>query len=157
MYSKMLIPLDGSDLSERAIVDARNIAQGTDCELILVQVARSPLGKVPVAEGAPIESERTALEVFSTAQAYLEKVVSRLKQDGCRTRFQVLEGDPADAIMDFADREKVDIIVMSTHGRSGLSRLLMGSVAEKVARETSYPVLLIKPMRAGGRGAVRAA
>jgi nucleotide-binding universal stress UspA family protein len=98
-----------------------------------------------------------ALEAFSSAQGYLEKIAFRLKQDGCRTRFHVLEGDPADAIMGFAEREKVDVIVMSTHGRSGLSRLLMGSVAEKVTRETSHPVMLIKPERAGGRGAVRAA
>ncbi len=145
MYTKILVPLDGSALAERAIAQAEQIAKATGAELILMQVVQTPLGKTP--EAGETEELKALRESGAQARAYLGMVATRASGAGIKTRFEVLEGAPAAGILAFAHNEDVDIIVMSTHGRSGLSKLVMGSVAEKVMLTTKRPVLLVKPER----------
>ncbi len=145
MYTKILVPLDGSALAERAIVQAEEIARATGAELILVQVVQAPLGQTP--EAGQAEEEKAFRETAAQARAYLGMVATRVGAAGVRSRFVVLEGAPAPGILGFAHDEDVDIIVMSTHGRSGISKVVMGSVAEKVMLTTKRPVLLVKPER----------
>lgn len=145
MYTKILVPLDGSALAERAIVQAEEIARAAGAELILIQVVQAPLGQTP--EAGQAEEEKAFRETAAQARAYLGMVATRVSGGGVRSRFVVLEGSPAAGILGFAHDEDVDMIVMSTHGRSGISKLVMGSVAEKVMLTTKRPVLLVKPER----------
>lgn len=145
MYAKILTPLDGSSLAERAVDHAAEIARGTGAQLILLQVVHAPLAEAPEA-GQAAESAAIT-ESAAVAMQYLRSVAERLAGTGIALRCEVLDGEPAAAILGFAHNENVDAIVMSTHGRSGLGKLIMGSVAEKVALTTRRPVMLVKPER----------
>lgn len=145
MYTKILVPLDGSALGERALAHAGEIAKGSGAELILMQVVGIPLADAP--EAGPAEEKKTFQEEIDSARAYLESICERLRQAGMKARNVVARGVADSEILGFAHRENVDILVMSTHGRSGLSKLMMGSVAQKVMLTTKRPVLLVKPER----------
>ena len=145
MYEKILVPLDGSTLAERAIRHAREIARGTRSEILLMQAVNFPLPVVPEAVLMP-DAEWLA-EARKEAARYLEGIAAPLREAGMRVRTLLDERPPADAILHVARREEIDLIVMSTHGRGGLSRVLMGSVAESVFRATSRTVMLVKPER----------
>ena len=130
MYETILVPLDGSALSERAIPHAREIARGTRSEILLMQAVNFPLPMVPEAVLMP-DAEWLA-EAKKEAALYLEGIAAPLREAGMRVRTLLDDRPPADAILHVAAREEIDLIVMSTHGRGGLSRVLMGSVAESV-------------------------
>jgi len=145
MYSKILVPLDGSPLAERALEPALEMARTPDTEIILLEAVLDSLAAVPEARyHVPVrEAYRSAI----VSMKYLRDVASRLRAQAKKIRWHVEEGDPIDAILSFAHNENVDVIVMGTHGRTGLSRVVMGSVAEKVAVTTHRPVVLVKPDR----------
>jgi nucleotide-binding universal stress UspA family protein len=145
MYEKILVPLDGSALAERAIRHAQEIARGTRSEVLLMQAVNFPLPVVP--EAVLIPDGDWLDEAKKEAARYLEGIAAPLRESGMRVRTLLDERTPADAILHVATREEVDLIVMSTHGRGGFSRLLMGSVAESVFRATSRTVMLVKPER----------
>jgi nucleotide-binding universal stress UspA family protein len=145
MYEKILVPLDGSALAELAIRHAREIARGTRSEILLMQAVNFPLPVVP--EAVLIPDGEWLAEAKKEAARYLEGVAAPLREAGMRVRTLLDERPPADAILHVATREEIDLIVMSTHGRGGFSRLLMGSVAESVFRATSRTVMLVKPER----------
>ena len=150
MYSRILVPLDGSPLAEAALPHAVALAWRFDTSLILLQVLSS--GSVaavadPIAGSSPDAS--LTMEVMEaerrTAQDYLEKTSRRIALDGVRVEWEVAQGSPAQEIARTAQQRQVDLIVMSTHGRSGLGRLVFGSVADRLLRECTLPVLLIRP------------
>jgi len=143
MKPKILVPLDGSKLAERAVEQAEKIAKALGHEVILFQVIRNPLASTP--EVGPETEERATLDTIDTANAYLKSIASGLESKGIKTRVEVGEGPPYAGILGLAHREDVDFIIMSTHGRTGLTRALMGSVAEKVVYTTKRPVMLVKP------------
>ena len=146
MYTKILVPLDGSILAERALPHAGEIARATGAEVILLQVVRAPLGDSP--EAGQAEENRAFQDAVAETRAYLGKIVANLSGEyNAKVRPEILEGSPAEGILGFAHKEDVDLIIMSTHGRSGVSKLLMGSVAEKVMLTTKRPVMLVKPER----------
>jgi nucleotide-binding universal stress UspA family protein len=143
MYTKILVPLDGSPLAELAVNHAAEIARGAGAEVIFLQVVHGPLASVPeTGQGAESEAFQ---EEAARSLAYLDTVAFRLREENIRTRTEVIEGEPASGILRFAHKENVDAIVMSTHGRGGLSKMIMGSVAQKVALTTKRPVMLVKP------------
>jgi nucleotide-binding universal stress UspA family protein len=143
MYEKILVPLDGSVLAERAIRHAREIARGPRSEILLLQAVNLPMPVVP--EAVLVPDGKWLDEGKKEAARYLEGIAAPLREAGMRVRTLLDERAPADAILHVAAREEVDLIVMSTHGRGGVSRLLMGSVAESVFRATSRTVMLVKP------------
>jgi nucleotide-binding universal stress UspA family protein len=143
MYGKILTPLDGSSFSESALSHAVEIARSTGAELLLLRVVQDPLAAVP--EAAVGAKPRAIYKRAISAYRYLQGLTARLGGEGIKIRTKVLEGDPAATILCYAHRENVDAIVMGTHGRSGLSRMFWGSVAEKVALTTRRPVVLVKP------------
>jgi nucleotide-binding universal stress UspA family protein len=143
MYEKILVPLDGSELAERAVRHAKEIARGTGAEILLLQAVFIPMPIVP--EAVLIAGGKAVEEASRTAAEYLEKTAASLRTEGLSVRTMIDERPPADAILHIAEREEVDAIVMSTHGRSGLSRLVMGSVAESVLHASRRPVMLVKP------------
>ena len=143
MERKILVPLDGSALSERAIEPAEKLAKAIGYEMIFFRVIDTPLERSPEAE--PEEERRVASASIDKAITYLQGIASRIEGQGIRTRIEVGDGYPHSAILALADKEDVEFIIMSTHGRTGLSRVLMGSVAEKVVYSTERPVMLVKP------------
>jgi nucleotide-binding universal stress UspA family protein len=143
MEQKILVPLDGSEFSERAIKMAEKIAKAFGYEMILFRVIDSPLELSPEAE--PEEERRVASAKIQEATAYLKGIESRIEGQGIKTRIEVGAGYPHSAILAMADKEDVEFIILSTHGHTGLARVLMGSVAEKVLHATDHPVLLVKP------------
>lgn len=135
----LLVPLDGSALAECVLEPALNMVrlwQGR-CTLLRVLNARSVVGR-PDQPGAQ-EGKREA-------EAYLQKITERLRDEGVSVQSRVVVApDTASAILEEAQTQDCDFIAMATHGRSGLLRLLWGSVADKVIRGSSIPVLVYRP------------
>ncbi len=143
MYAKILVPLDGSALAERAVGHAIEVAKGTGAVVHLIQAVRSPIARAP--EAGQTEEDRVILEEAAAAGTYLKAIAEKVKAEGIGVRVAVIEAPADTAILSYAHTEDVDVIVMSTHGRSGVGRVLMGSVAEKVMLTTKRPVMLVKP------------
>lgn len=137
---KILVPLDGSPLAEAALPKAMELATGSrGASLLLLRAA-----EVPVLSAA--EPVAAQVEVVREAEEYLAEIAAKLRAAGlCDVSTSVWYGPPAPAIVEAAEVAKVDLIVMSTHGRSGLGRLFLGSVAESVLRGTHIPILLLRP------------
>ena len=148
MYKKILVALDGSELAECSLEHARAIAQGCNVTEVIVFRAIEPLSTQTISALAEAgdDSLRKAVEQNEQdAQDYVLKVQNNLKTRGIAPRAVTVKGPAADEILSYAEKNDVDLIVMSTHGRSGLSRFFFGSVAEKVSRHSRVPVLLISP------------
>jgi nucleotide-binding universal stress UspA family protein len=142
MYKCVLAPLDGSALAEQALPNAIAQARHFEAELILLQVL-APLPSAPLLG----EVARSRAEASSNALAreyYLERVVASVQERGIPARPATVIGSPHVSITQFAEANDVDLIVMSTRGQSWLSRWLMGSVADRVARGAAIPVLLVR-------------
>jgi nucleotide-binding universal stress UspA family protein len=136
-FGKILVPLDGSILAEAALWTALEIADGASISLLRAAEADTLPGA-----GSP-EAQVAALR---DAQEYLRGIVKRLESEGSRRiEAHLWYGPPAAAIVEVARAEKVDLIVMATHGRGGLERLVLGSVAASVLRGTRVPVLIVRP------------
>lgn len=143
----ILVPLDGSPRAEAALAPASALAGLLDAELLLVQVVHplSDGAMLPVPFAAGYDAEIMALERKET-QAYLESLAEKLRQQGARARAMVVEGHHVvEALLDLAHRTRVDLVALATHGRGGVQRLLLGSVADKVIRTAETPVLVVRP------------
>jgi nucleotide-binding universal stress UspA family protein len=149
MYKKILLPLDGSQLSECALEYAKAIARPLfDCEVVLF-MAVEPSGSEIIRGGeaaAVSDIVRAAQKEAETdAKEYLSRISAKLNNEGLGSSIVVVGGSPADEILKYSKEAKVDLIVMSTHGRSGLSRFIAGSVARKVIDHSAIPVLIVPP------------
>jgi nucleotide-binding universal stress UspA family protein len=138
MYQKILVPLDGSELAECVLPHVKAIAGGCGTEQVVLLKVVEPLP-------AEINDERVRNHVMKAAEDYLVRIQAKLNKAGLAIETQVLTGIPAETISDFAQRNKVDLIALATHGRSGISRWVFGSVADKLVRSSSVPILLIRP------------
>jgi nucleotide-binding universal stress UspA family protein len=135
----ILVPLDGSLMAEAALNPAADLARMTRAKLVLLRAGQTHT--LPMAD--PVEAQ---VDVMHEAQEYLETVRARLEQAGDLTvETSAWYGPAVESIVDAARSRAADLIVMSSHGRSGVSRLVMGSVAESVLRATAVPILLIRP------------
>jgi len=142
MYKKILAPLDGSELAERALEHIKIVTEGCRApKVVLLQVIPWPAHPAHALSDELIRSESEKAE--AGAKDYLVKVADSLKGDGIAVETDIVHGGPAEEILDYATQNKVDLIVMSTHGRSGVSRWVFGSVAERVLRHSATPVLVI--------------
>lgn len=135
---KILVPLDGSMLAEAAVWAAIDLAEKNGATISLLRAAQAYA--LPGAD--TVEAQVTAVR---EAEEYLAAVVRRLEKKGIdRVETHVWYGPAAAAIVEAATVQKADMIVMCTHGRSGLGRLILGSVAESVLRGTTTPVLIVR-------------
>ncbi len=147
MYKKILVPLDGSVLAEKAIPHAMALAKGTGAQVTLLTVVQLTFGVA----GAKLEAmpefaaERRAA-LTGEAMIYLQKIQKDLTDQGVVAKPVALEGDIASEIINYAEKNEFDLIAMATHGRSGIKRFVLGSVAEKVIRSAGKPVLLIRAL-----------
>jgi nucleotide-binding universal stress UspA family protein len=147
VIQKILLPLDGSQLAEKALPYAEALAQKFGAELILIWVIQEPV-IVPQVDyygtGMPFIETMIATEEKEAAE-YLHSLKERFRQQNIPTRTAVLKGHSvADAIIEKASQEGVDVIVKTTHGRSGLSQWIFGNVAAKVLQRAPCPVFLIR-------------
>lgn len=145
---KILVLLDGSELAESVLPHVETLAkqQGPDLvDIVLLGVCEA----MPVAayyySTVPIDWEDYIARCKREDEQYLSKIEKRLKDTGLKAHPELLMGKPADAIIDYVSKKPVDLIVMSTHGRSGLGRWVFGSVAEKILHGTSTPIFLVRP------------
>jgi nucleotide-binding universal stress UspA family protein len=137
--STILVPLDGSALAEAALVPAIELARERRAKLLLLRAAEAHT--LPMAD--PTDAQVAAVR---EAEDYLAGMRDRARRASVGdVDASVWYGPPAQAIVEAAQYRKADLIVMSSHGRSGFGRLVLGSVAEKVLRSTAVPILLIRP------------
>ena len=153
---RILVPLDGSPLAERALGPAIALARAWDAELALLQVVRPVMLSADPAVALPLPSafdEGLTTMRRTEAQDYIDDIVEELHEQGVRaTGVAALGWHAADSILEAARPERVAAIVIATHGRGGLRRLALGSVADKVIRGADVPVLVYRP---AGRGAAK--
>ncbi|MDD5095334.1 MAG: universal stress protein [Dehalococcoidia bacterium] len=147
MYKKILVPIDGSDIAECSLSHVKAIGTGCNVpEIVLLQVLKPLTDKYVPALTSLDAMANAAGEQNADAEIYLKKVANKMKAEGLNAQTLIIPSeDSAGAILDYARDNGVDLIVISTHGRSGPSRWVMGSVAERVMRHSSVPVLMVSP------------
>jgi nucleotide-binding universal stress UspA family protein len=141
MYKKILVPLDGSELAKKALDEAEKLAKTFDSEIILIQVVHFlPIYGSPELVTPLIVDEKQK----ESAEKYLTNLTEELKKRGLKATCVVRTGQQvAVEIIDFAKESGIELIVMCTHGRSGITRWVLGSVAHKVLTRAETPILLI--------------
>ncbi len=150
--TRILVPLDGSELAEQALPAAASIARATHRPLVLARVI--PITQVPNTFGAPLPAEtfqQLADEEQQLAAEYLEQMATSLRPQGLTLQTCVGHGEPASTLLDLALAFQVGLIVMTSHGRTGLARLALGSVADRLVRDGHVPVLLVHACAAAER------
>ena len=140
MYKRALVPLDGSAVAESIVPFILEIAGPLDMQVTLVCVL-VPVPPVAV-EGAVVIDDVAKLQ--ADAEAYLARVAAELRAKGVRVTTAVRRGEPVNEILAAASDADADLIAMTTHGRSGLSRLLFGSIAAAVLARAEIPVFLMR-------------
>ena len=139
MFSQILVPLDGSKIAEAALEAARYLAGCSQGRISLVRVASTKANTAEWDEASPADQakEDECLE-------YLEKVAAPLRAEGLKVHCEVLEsGPPAERILEIVEDDEIDLVVLTSHGRSGLSRVLLGSVADTISRHSRAPVMIV--------------
>ncbi len=146
MFAHLLVPLDGSQLAEAALPSVRALAAKFGSTVTLLRVVRPPDVTTSTVGSAMTEVLSTLSQYnLQEAEAYLREQQRSLRHDVQFVQRRVTMGNSiAQIILDTAASEEVDAIVMSTHGRGGLSRWVFGSVADKVLRQAHVPILLIR-------------
>jgi nucleotide-binding universal stress UspA family protein len=170
MYEHILVTLDGSKLSEAVLPEAARLAAGTGARVTLLTVVDAPAATAMYPEtnplivaGAPApggiaylrpapaaETRDQAIErTRSDAQKYLYEAARPMRDRGIKVETVVRFGDAVDEILAYADACEAQLIVMATHGRTGLAQVLFGSVASRIVGRSGRPVLLVRPQDLG--------
>ncbi|MFC1910959.1 universal stress protein [Chloroflexota bacterium] len=148
MYKKILVPLDGSELAECVLPHVEHIVKGGGVESVTFVSAAEPVHvSIRGSEGYTFTAEdwrQLESESRDASAKYLRQLVSRIKYVGVNIQTEVLVGRAADSIADYATKDAFDLITIATHGRSGVSRWVWGSVADKILRSACVPVLMIR-------------
>ena len=153
-FKKVLLPLDGSPFSETPIPSVEELLKGTEAEIVLTVISEPPL--VPSYGDRPInptwERHQATLwaDMQKQASEYLKKLEAEIEKRGAKAKSQVIQGElgkVAEGIMRVAQKENVNLIAMATHGRTGASHWVYGSIANRIVEQSVQPVLLIRPYR----------
>jgi nucleotide-binding universal stress UspA family protein len=141
---RILVPLDGSELAEKALEPVTDLARALGAPIHLARVVPPPtfkhVGGYPDLVGVP-----RGVDV-GEAESYLETVAARLHENGIAVTMQAVEAEGvARSLSEVAEEQGADVIAMSTHGRGGVARLVMGSVASGIVQEATVPILLFRP------------
>jgi nucleotide-binding universal stress UspA family protein len=136
-FGKILVPLDGSECAENIISDVEKLATDSKAGISLLRVVYAHI--FPGVD--PTEAE---VKVVREAEEYLRKLEERLKAKGFKVDTHVRYGNDAEEILEHAGQKDIGLIAMSTHGRGGVKRFLLGSVAEKVLRHSPKPIFLVR-------------
>lgn len=152
MYKKIVVCLDGSELAEQVLPYAAELAVRFSSALVLLRVVSEPVlvtPGIPGVAGVPVVTSRMGRQVENeerSSEAYLESVAGQLlKQHGLQAESVTLLGPAGPTIVEYATANEVELIAIATHGRTGPGRVLFGSVADYVTRQSRLPILLIRP------------
>jgi len=146
MYSKVVVPLDGSELAEGVLPHVVEVIRDRGSQVYLLSVAPLARGRAPISSGVhvttgtPEEKRRVEQKLVE----YLRTVAERVEPVAAAVQVGVRFGRPAEAILGFAGEAEADLVAMSSHGRSGISRWVFGSVTDRVLRGAVCPVLLVR-------------
>jgi nucleotide-binding universal stress UspA family protein len=154
MFEKILVCLDGSELAEQILPYATEEAIHCGSRLVLLRVITGSSSMTMAAAGVPAYTTEAVTQQMESEEqetkAYLERLAQPLQQKGLRVECVTLHGlQIGEAIVSYADKNDIGLIAIATHGRSGLGRLVFGSVADFVLRESGLPILLVKPKKSG--------
>jgi nucleotide-binding universal stress UspA family protein len=157
MFQRIVVPLDGSARAERAIPVAVRLARASGGSLVLLRIADIPVEYEPALYASyvsqtPFYEQEIQEAELAKARAYLADAAQSAQLAGIKVETQALPGEPAPAILACAGKEgdqRADLVVMCRHGRTGLRRWALGSVAHKVARQSPVPVLIVPPALPG--------
>ncbi len=155
MYKKVLVPLDGSKLAECVLPHVQALAKSGILQEVVFATVVEPYqstgrtdyifedGKIKkVVEEEQIKKIEENYK--KAAEDYLRGLVSQLKYEGVKISWQVLSGKVAEALAEFVAHNQIDLIIIATHGRSGVSRWVWGSVADRILRSSCVPVLMVR-------------
>lgn len=147
MYKTILVPLDGSQLAECALSHVKNLAkEGAAGEVIFLKVFNVSFMSQSELHPGAFDINKVRENLLVESRRYLADVESRFASEGIRVRTESLEGNrPAETISDYAQKNGVELIVIATHGYTGMKKLMFGSVALRVLHDSHVPVLLIRP------------
>lgn len=154
MYKKILVPLDGSELAECVLPHVESIAKGCGTGSVVfarvVEPVTAPYGAMGDAAAVITEQDtaRMRAEIDASnkneAEKYINQLVSRQKYEGVKVQSELITGKTSDSIAEYATKNDVDLIIIATHGRSGISRWVWGSVADRILRSACVPVLMVR-------------
>ena len=149
-----MVPLDGSEPAEGVLPHVQaSITNCTVSTVVFVRVVEPAPSGLRGATGATSKQDLDRLtahiqkieeERKSSAKDYLKKVLGRLKPNGVELQPEVLAGNAAERLIDYAEANKIDLILIATHGRSGVSRWVRGSIADRILRASKVPVLIVR-------------
>ena len=148
MYRKIMVPLDGSRLAECVLPHVETVAKACESPEVWLVQAVEPVA-IPLGRGMASITSEEQLTAFEThhrveAEKYLSDMVAQLEKAGIKARAEVVNGQAAEALIGFARKNDVDLLVIATHGRSGISHWVWGSVAERLLRSICVPVIMVR-------------
>ena len=147
MYKKILVPLDGSKLAECILDHVAAISMGCHAKEVVFLSVVEPF-HMPSGVDISIFDDEKIKEInanrMAEARDYLEKLIEHTKYEGVAMKPEVIMGKPDEIIIDYASENEIDLISLATHGRSGVSRWVWGSVADRVLRSVCIPVLMVR-------------
>ena len=154
MYEKIMVPLDGSELAECVLPHVEGFIKGCHVSNVVfvrvVEPITAPVGIGNVYIGREESRERESTRK-SAVKDYLNQIMDRLKHEGTELHSEVLVGRVADSLADYTEKNDIDLILIATHGRSGVTRWVRGSIADKILRYSNVPVLMVRaPGTKGG-------
>ncbi len=146
MYQHVMVPLDGSELAECVLPHVEAIATGCNVAKVTLVRVVPPLRLHGGVESTLSPEERKRLEDDSKeiARGYLEEKAQELRDKGVAAETAVLFGEVVHELIDFASAQEADLIITATHGRSGVSRWFLGSIADRTLRASPVPVLMVR-------------
>jgi len=148
MYRKVLVPLDGSELAECALSHVKNLVKGGFAEEVTILNVFYPYFPLPEEGNFSTYGDFNATRerIRNDSIKYLADVEARLSSEGIKVKTEILMGRrPAETISDYAQNNGIDLIIICTHGYTGLKKLMFGSVALEVLHNSQAPVLLVRP------------
>lgn len=146
MYKKIMVPLDGSELAECVLPHVEAFIRHCQIQTVVFARVLEPIALAVAGEYAINVEELDKREEGrrTTAERYLQQVATRFEPEDTNLVMEVLSGRAADKLTDYAEKNGVDLILMATHGRSGVSRWVRGSVADRILRAALVPVLMVR-------------
>ncbi len=147
MYKKIMVPLDGSVLAECVLPHVQAFIKGFNInDVILVRVLEpaTPSEQIGTGDTDLKNIQETKEQKKAEAKEYLSKIAEHIKHEGTSIHSEVLVGKVAETLVDYTDPSDIDLIIMASRGRTGITRWVMGSVADKVFRSTSVPVFMVR-------------
>jgi nucleotide-binding universal stress UspA family protein len=154
LFSKILVGLDGSNIAEQVLPYAIEVAQAFESCLVLFSALPAPVIVAPGIPGiapAPVQTDAMVADAIkgqAEAETYLEQLMERSCAKGVKAEKVVMTGLPGPTIMDYAEKHGIGLIAIATHGRGGLERAMMGSVADYLLRHSKIPIFVVRPKKA---------